>query len=99
MKQFSYPVINMVKTGKRIESARKAAGYSVKDLQDAIVLESVQAIYKWQRGESLPTVDNLLVLSHLFRVPMESLLVYDDQEGVLFLAGLRLSLYVSCPAQ
>jgi len=85
MKQFSYPVINMVKTGKKIESSRRAAGYSVKDLQNFFGFEYPQAIYKWQHGESLPTVDNLLALSRLLRVPMESLLVYDDPEVVLFL--------------
>ena len=38
-----------------------------------------QAIYKWQHGECLPTVDNLLALARLLRVSMEDLLVYEDQ--------------------
>lgn len=87
MKQTSYPVINMIASGKRIMSCRIAAGYSVRDLQDYFGFEYPQAIYKWQKGESLPTVDNLLALSRLLRVPMENLLVYDDQEDNLLLAG------------
>ena len=49
--------------------------------------EYPQAIYKWQHGECLPTVDNLLALARLLRVPMEDLLVYDEPEGLSFCVG------------
>ena len=39
------------------------------------VSEEPQAIYKWQRGKSLPTVDNLYALGALLEVPMEEILV------------------------
>ena len=44
------PTIDMVATGKRIEMLRKAAGISVKDLQDVFGFTTPQAIYKWQSG-------------------------------------------------
>ena len=75
----AYPVINLVETGRRIERQRRQAGLTVRDLQAYFGFEYPQAIYKWQHGECLPTVDNLLALARLLRVSMEDLLVYEDQ--------------------
>lgn len=36
--------------------------------------DSEQAVYKWQRGASLPTVDNLYALSKLFGTTMDNIL-------------------------
>ena len=80
--QATYPVIDMAETGRRIERRRREAGLSVRDLQDYFGFEYPQAIYKWQRGKSLPTVDNLLALARLLRVPMEDLLVCEDREVI-----------------
>ena len=79
-----FPVIDLPATGRRIEKSRKAAGLSVKDVQAYFGFEYPQAVYKWQHGECLPTVDNLLALSRLFETPMENLLVYEDQEVPFF---------------
>ena len=51
---------------------------TVRDLQDALELDSPQSIYKWLRGESLPSLPNMLVLGELFKVPLERLLVHED---------------------
>ena len=75
-----FPVIDLRRTGKNIAHLRRNAGLTVKDLQEYFGFEYPQAVYKWQRGESLPTVDNLLALSLLLGVSMEDLLVYEDQE-------------------
>ena len=75
----AFPVIDLAETGHRIERRRRQAGLSVRDLQTYFGFEYPQAIYKWQHGECLPTVDNLLALARLLQVPMEDLLVYEDQ--------------------
>ena len=59
-KTISFPVINLKGTGSNIEKCRRDAGLSVRDLQTYFGFEYPQAIYKWQHGECLPTVDNLL---------------------------------------
>ena len=82
----AYPVINLAETGRRIERQRRQAGLTVRDLQTYFGFEYPQAIYKWQHGECLPTVDNLLALARLLRVSMEDLLVYDDQGVAPFFA-------------
>lgn len=50
-------------------------GLSVKDLQNYFGFEAPRAIYKWQKGEALPSVDNLYALGILFEVPMDQILV------------------------
>ena len=70
-----FPVIDLVATGENIIRLRKARGLTVRDLQDWFGFEEPQAIYKWQRGKSLPTVDNLYALGALLEVPMEDILV------------------------
>ncbi|MDD6663871.1 MAG: helix-turn-helix transcriptional regulator [Bulleidia sp.] len=35
----------------------------------------LRAIYKWQNGETLPSVDNLYALGTLLNVPMEQILI------------------------
>lgn len=73
------PTIDMVRTGENIQSLRQRAGLSVKDLQDLFGFTTPQAIYKWQHGAALPTVDNLVVLSAVFGVPIDEILVYETQ--------------------
>ncbi len=75
----AYPVIDLVETGRCIERQCRLAGLTVRDLQAYFGFEYPQAIYKWQHGECLPTVDNLLALARLLRVSMEDLLVYEDK--------------------
>ena len=67
--------INMEKTGSRIEELRRKTGYSVKDLKKAMDPISFQAIYKWQKGQALPSVDNLVILSELFHVPIDQIII------------------------
>lgn len=81
-----FPVIDLAETGRMIERSRKAAGLSVKDIQTYFGFEYPQAVYKWQHGECLPSVDNLLALSRLLGTPMEDLLVFEDQEVPYFWA-------------
>lgn len=69
------PTIDLPMTGANIVRLRKAAGLSVRDLQQTFGFNSPQAIYKWQRGDALPTVDNLLVLAVLFRVRIDDILI------------------------
>ena len=70
-----FPTINLTRTGANIIRLRKAAGLTVHDLQMVFGFNSPQAIYKWQRGQSLPSVDNLYALSALLQVPMNEIII------------------------
>ena len=74
------PIINMEETGCNIVWLREDAGLSVRDLQDIFGFATPQAIYKWQRGLTMPTIDNLVVLSLTFQVPIERILVVDTMD-------------------
>lgn len=69
------PRIDMAKTGLNICNLRMAAGLSVHDIQTAFGFHSPQAIYKWQNGTALPTLDNLLVLATLLGVTINDIVV------------------------
>ena len=60
------PVIDMTATGINITRLRvNIFGFS-----------TPQAIYKWQRGTALPTVDNLVVLAAVFGVKIDDILIF-----------------------
>ena len=71
------PVIDMIKTGQNIGRLRKQAGLSVRDLQEIFGFATPQAIYKWQQGAALPTIDNLVVLAAVLQVRLDDILVTD----------------------
>lgn len=75
METKAFPVIDLVATGNNIRRLRVERGLSVKDLQRFFGFEEPRAVYKWQEGSTLPSVDNLYALGILFGVPMESILV------------------------
>ncbi len=95
---FAFPTIDMVKTGQNILRLRKQAGLSVRQLQEVFGFSTPQAIYKWQHGTALPTIDNLVVLAAVFQVRMDDILAVDagGAAGLLAVdagsvAGLRVS--------
>lgn len=75
MNEMPFPVIDCEKTGKNILRLRKLRGLTVKQVQQYFGFEEPRAIYKWQSGQCLPSVDNLYALSVLFQVNMEEILV------------------------
>ena len=81
----TYPVIDVEKTGKNIQRLREQRGLSVNDVREFMGFGDPQAIYQWQKGISLPNVDNLCALSKLLDVPMDDILVlkppYNDGTG------------------
>ena len=70
-----FRVIDPIATGANILRLRKDRGLSVRDLKNYFGFEEPQAIYKWQRGQSLPSVDNLYALAALLDVSMDEILV------------------------
>lgn len=71
----NFIVIDMEQTGENIKYLREKAGMTVKELQNIFGFTSPYAIYKWQYGKTLPTVDNLLILASLFNTKIEDILV------------------------
>ena len=70
-------VVNMKLTGQNIASLRAERGISVKDLQEMLGIATPQAIYKWQRGETLPNIENLASLACALSVSIDEILSVD----------------------
>ena len=71
-------VIDLVATGINIVRLRDRARLTVRDLQEIFGFSTPQAIYKWQRGMALPTVDNLVVLAAVFGVKIDDILIFQE---------------------
>ena len=73
------PAINMKKTGENIKRLRKENNISVRDIQDVFGFMHRSAIYKWEDGTHLPSIDNLVVLSSIFNKSINEILIVDDR--------------------
>ena len=69
------PCIDLAATGTRIVQLRQQAGLTVQDLQNIFGFSTPQAIYKWQRGVALPTLDNLVVLATVLGTTLDAIVV------------------------
>lgn len=76
------PVIDLIATGQNIKNLRVAAGISVRDLQAVLGFTNPQAIYKWQNGDCMPSIDNLVILAAVLGVTVDQILVVEgDSSG------------------
>lgn len=78
-----FPLIDIRSTGQNIERLVKERQLSIRTLQTYFGFDTPRAIYKWLRGEHLPSVDHLFALSKLLRVPIQDILIEqtkDDQD-------------------
>ena len=74
IKKAEFPAIDRAATGARLRKLRMDHNISVRDLAKYLYLSSLDSIYHWENGLSLPTIDNLYALSKLYQIPMEELL-------------------------
>ena len=79
-----FPTINVKATGARIKQLRKERGLTIRDISEYMGFTTDQAVCKWQRGDSLPSLDNLYALSRLYGTTMEDILIGDDEMSSRF---------------
>ena len=72
--------------GKNIRSCREAAGLTQSELADRLFV-SFQAVSAWERGQSIPDLENALRLSRLFDVSVDSLIRGGDREVFVGIDG------------
>lgn len=88
-----YLSIQQKATGERIRELLLKYGYSVKDIQEVMGFENPQAVYKWLSGKSLPSLDNLLILSKVLHTSIEDILVIDGDITILMKGGTQWIMY------
>ena len=87
MQNFFLPSINLERTGENIKRLRSDAHLSTAELSEILGFTGPQAIYKWQNGQCLPTVDNLVILSRIFHTSIENILVLNEGQDVVVLCS------------
>lgn len=69
-------------TANRLQQLRKANGYSQDVLAEKLGI-SRQAVSKWERAESSPSVDNLVDLAKLYGITVDEMLNTDGDKVVI----------------
>ena len=69
-----YCTIDLAATGEKIKNLLSESGLSVKDLCE-VVSVSNQTVYRWINGQAIPSIDNLVQLSEIFKVGIDDILV------------------------
>ena len=52
------PIIDVKATGNNIKDIIKSKGFKISDVQARCGFNTPQAIFKWMRGDAVPTIDN-----------------------------------------
>lgn len=91
--EMNYPIVSLTATGDNIRRLRKERKVKTSELADYLGFSDVQAVYKWERGECLPTLENCFALSKYLHVQVEDILVCMDEMPSLFLFILNTYVY------
>ena len=68
-----------IEIANRLQKLRKENGYSQEELADKLGI-SRQAVSKWERAESSPDTDNLIVLARLYNISLDELLSDNESD-------------------
>ena len=85
------PRIDYTGTGRMIKHLRFERYITIARMQEYLGLESPRSIYKWQRGDVMPSIDNLVGLSALYRVPIDDILVLEGQKQKTYLIDNKMN--------
>jgi transcriptional regulator with XRE-family HTH domain len=69
------PTIDMAATGANIKALIKAKGLKIVDIQNGCGFNTPQAIFKWMRGDAMPSIDNMVILAHLLGVTIDQIII------------------------
>ena len=69
------PVINTRATGANIKSIMRSKNISTSELQSKLGFNTPQSIFKWLRGDMMPSLDNLVILAHILNTTIDNIIV------------------------
>lgn len=75
-KEPMYYGIDMVATGENLSRLRQQNGLTVRDIQAYMGFTGPGAIYKWERGDSIPRLEHLRALCEIYDAKMDDILVW-----------------------
>ena len=68
-------ILDVKATGEHIGDMRRQKGITVRELQAMLGFTTPNAIYKWQAGKNLPTIDNMVTLAAIFGCSVDDMLI------------------------
>lgn len=77
-----FPLIDQRETGINLRRIMDKRGITVKDVAKYLGLSSVQSVYHWLNGLTMPTIDNLYALSELLQVTIDDI-VCGNRKAIL----------------
>lgn len=77
MCKINRPVINVAATAVKIKECRIRAGYSVREIQNIFNFSSPEAIYAWEKGKYIPSIDNMIIIASVYGVTIDKIIVRD----------------------
>ena len=69
------PKIDAIATGANIRALIKNKGLKIADIQTVFGFRTPQAIFKWMRGDALPSIDNIVILAHILDVTIDKIII------------------------
>lgn len=75
-----YPVLNTREVAANLKRMRKERSITVMQVAEFMGFTSPQAVYKWERGDCMPTLDNIFALSRLFDTTIDILITARREE-------------------
>ena len=67
--------IDMVATGANIKRIMKDKKVKVVDMQSIMGFNTPQAIYKWFRGDAMPTIDNMVLMASVLGIRIDDIII------------------------
>lgn len=75
-----YPVLNTREVAANLKRMRKERSITVMQVAEFMGFTSPQAVYKWERGDCMPTLDNIFALSRVFDTTIDILITARREE-------------------
>ena len=67
------PLIDAKATGELLRQRRLAGNFTVTEIAEMLGVTQ-QAIYKWESGKTLPTIDNAVMLACIYKCKLDDLI-------------------------
>jgi ribosome-binding protein aMBF1 (putative translation factor) len=68
-------VIDEIATGNKIKKLITESGLSIRQISEKMMFTTPTLVYKWIKGKSMPTIDNIVVLAFIFDVKVDDIIV------------------------
>lgn len=76
-----FGAIDLQNTGARLKALRLKARLGTDELSEKVGTTRT-AIYKWESGQTLPNIDNLVTLADIYGKTIDSLIIREEKKEV-----------------